>query len=262
MTDTTGIWMYAVTDGTLVGHETEGTSGVAGEQVRTVQEGGLTAVVGTVPLDDFGEAALARNLEDLDWLERVARAHDSVVAGVARHVSVVPLRLATVCLDDERVRALLTEHREQFSSALALVTGRTEWGVKAFADRKALTAAVAEAQTEGAGSGTGTAYLLRRRAQLAAQESVERDAAARAAEIHERLLRVSAAGRRGAPTDPALSGSHEWMLLNGTYLVDDDRTDEFRSEVEELASMYTGIRLETSGPWPPYSFAGAERISP
>ncbi|SNV28840.1 gas vesicle synthesis protein GvpL [Rhodococcus rhodochrous] len=128
MTDTTGIWMYAVTDGTLVGHETEGTSGVAGEQVRTVQEGGLTAVVGTVPLDDFGEAALARNLEDLDWLERVARAHDSVVAGVARHVSVVPLRLATVCLDDERVRALLTEHREQFSSALALVTGRTEWG--------------------------------------------------------------------------------------------------------------------------------------
>jgi hypothetical protein len=262
VTDTTGIWMYAVTDGTLVGHETEGTSGVAGEQVRTVQEGGLTAVVGTVPLDDFGEAALARNLEDLDWLERVARAHDSVVAGVARHVSVVPLRLATVCLDDERVRALLTEHREQFSSALALVTGRTEWGVKAFADRKALTAAVAEAQTEGAGSGTGTAYLLRRRAQLAAQESVERDAAARAAEIHERLLRVSAAGRRGAPTDPALSGSHEWMLLNGTYLVDDDRTDEFRSEVEELASMYTGIRLETSGPWPPYSFAGAERISP
>lgn len=71
MTDTTGTWMYAVTDGTLVGHETEGASGVAGEQVRTVQEGGLTAVVGTVPLDDFGEAALARNLEDLDWLERV-----------------------------------------------------------------------------------------------------------------------------------------------------------------------------------------------
>ncbi|KSZ57790.1 gas vesicle protein GvpFL [Rhodococcus pyridinivorans KG-16] len=262
MTDTTGIWMYAVTDGTLVGHETEGASGVAGEQVRTVQEGGLTAVVGTVPLDDFGEAALARNLEDLDWLERVARTHDSVVAGLARHVSVVPLRLATVCLDDERVRALLTEHREQFASALALVTGRTEWGVKAFADRKALTAAVAEAHAEGAGSGTGTAYLLRRRAQLAAQESVERDAAERAAEIHERLLRVSAAGRRSAPTDPALSGSHEWMLLNGTYLVDDDRTDEFRSEVEELGSLNPGIRLETSGPWPPYSFAGAERISP
>ncbi|MEV8191979.1 GvpL/GvpF family gas vesicle protein [Rhodococcus pyridinivorans] len=262
MTDTTGTWMYAVTDGTLVGHETEGASGVAGEQVRTVQEGGLTAVVGTVPLDDFGEAALARNLEDLDWLERVARAHDSVVAGLARHFSVVPLRLATVCLDDERVRALLTEHREQFASALALVTGRTEWGVKAFADRKALTAAAAEAHAEGTGSGRGTAYLLRRRAQLAAQESIERDAAERAADIHDRLLRVSAAGRRSAPTDPALSGSQEWMLLNGTYLVDDDRADEFYSEVEELGSLNPGIRLETSGPWPPYSFAGAERISP
>ncbi|MBS9374620.1 GvpL/GvpF family gas vesicle protein [Rhodococcus sp. B50] len=262
MTDTTGVWMYAVTDGTLAGDETEAASGVAGEQVRTVHEGGLTAVVGTVPLDDFGEAALARNLEDLDWLEKVARAHDSVVADLARHVSVVPLRLATVCLDDARVRALLAEHREQFSSALTLVTGRTEWGVKAFADRKTLTAAVAESDAGKAGSGSGTAYLLRRRAQLAAQESVERDAAARADEIHDRLLRTSAAGRRGAPTDPALSGSHEWMLLNGTYLVDDDRADEFRSVVEELGSRFPGIRLEMSGPWPPYSFAGAERISP
>ena len=262
MTDTKGIWMYAVTDEALAGHETEAAAGVAGEQVRSVREGGLTAVVGTVPLDDFGEAALTRNLEDLDWLERVARAHDSVVSGLSRHVPVVPLRLATVCLDDERVRGLLNEHRDQFSSALALVKGRTEWGVKAFADRKALTQAVAESQSEESNSGSGTAYLLRRRAQLAAQEGVERDAAARADEIHDRLLRVSAAGRRGAPTDPALSGNHEWMLLNGTYLVDDDRTDEFRSEVEELGSRYPGIRLETSGPWPPYSFAGAERISP
>ncbi|MEU5841017.1 GvpL/GvpF family gas vesicle protein [Rhodococcus sp. NPDC047139] len=262
MTDTTGVWMYAVTDEALAGHEIEAASGVSGEQVRTVSEGGLTAVVGTVPLEGFGEAALTRNLEDLDWLENVARAHDSVVANLSRHAPVVPLRLATVCLDDERVRALLVDHSEQFSSALSLVRGRTEWGVKAFGDRKALTRVVAESHTDESGSGSGTAYLLRRRAQLAAQDSVERDAAARADEIHDRLLRKSAAGRRGAPTDPALSGSQEWMLLNGTYLVDDERTDEFLSEVNKLGSRHPGIRLETSGPWPPYSFAGAERISP
>lgn len=262
MTDTTGVWMYAVTDEPLADREAEAASGVAGERTRTVHEGGLTAVVGTVPLDGFGEAALARNLEDLDWLERIARAHDSVVADLSRQVPVVPLRLATVCLDDERVRELLTEHGEQFSSALALVRGRTEWGVKAFADRKELTQASAESRTEESGSGSGTAYLLRRRAQLAAQENVERDAAARADDIHDRLLRKAAAGRRGAPTDPALSGSHEWMLLNGTYLVDDDRAGEFRAEVDELGARFPGIRLEMSGPWPPYSFAGAERISP
>ncbi|MBF0660852.1 GvpL/GvpF family gas vesicle protein [Rhodococcus sp. (in: high G+C Gram-positive bacteria)] len=262
MADTTGVWMYAVTEEILADRGTKAASGVAGERIRTVHEGGLTAVVGTVPLDGFGEAALAHNLEDMEWLEHVARAHDAVVADLSRQAPVVPLRLATVCLEDERVRELLTEHREQFSSALALVRGRTEWGVKAFADRKELTRAAAESRTEEGVSGSGTAYLQRRRAQLTAQESVERDAAARAEEIHDRLLRKAAAGRRGAPTDPALSGSHEWMLLNGTYLVDDDRADELRAEVEELGSQFPGIRLEMSGPWPPYSFAGAERISP
>jgi hypothetical protein len=49
------------------------------------------------------------------------------------------------------------------------------------------------------------------------------------------------------------------MVLNGTYLVDDDRADEFASTVEELGKEYPGIRLELTGPWPPYSFACVER---
>lgn len=49
------------------------------------------------------------------------------------------------------------------------------------------------------------------------------------------------------------------MVLNGTYLVDDDRADEFAAVVEDLGKQFPGIRLELTGPWPPYSFAGAER---
>ncbi|WP_010596283.1 GvpL/GvpF family gas vesicle protein, partial [Rhodococcus sp. P14] len=55
------------------------------------------------------------------------------------------------------------------------------------------------------------------------------------------------------------SGRRDWMVLNGTYLVDDDRADEFARAVEELRKEYRGIRLELTGPWPPYSFAGVER---
>lgn len=254
--------MYAVTDAEFDGHGAEDMTGVAGEPVRLVGGSGLTAVVGSVPLEGFGEAALTRNFEDMAWLEAVARAHDAVVSRVARERPVVPLRLATVCLDDARVRELLEEHREAFSSALTMVAGRTEWGVKAFGDRKSLTSAIAETHMNSGGQGTGTAYLLRRRAQLAAQETVEREAAARADEIHERLVRDAAAGRRQPPTDPALRGNQEWMLLNGTYLVDDERGDEFAEAVRELGSSYPGIRLELTGPWPPYSFAGAEKVSP
>ncbi|MBF6078871.1 GvpL/GvpF family gas vesicle protein [Nocardia beijingensis] len=257
MTDL-GVWLYAVTPGREA-EELGGLTGVAGEPVRAVVVDGLTAIVGSVPLEVYGEQPLKARLEDLDWLEATARAHDAVVSAMVRRGPTVPLRLATVFLGDDRVRDLLAERRADFAAALELVSGRTEWGVKAYGDRAALTAAVAEARTASEGKGAGAAYLARRRAQLSAQESVERDAAQRAEEIHNRLLRHAAAGRRQALTDPALSGRRDWLVLNGTYLVDDDRTDDFATAVKALGDVFPGIRLELTGPWPPYSFAGVER---
>ncbi|MEU2253767.1 GvpL/GvpF family gas vesicle protein [Nocardia xishanensis] len=263
MTDADGVWLYAVTSAADVGEDLGDLTGVAGEVVRPVVSGDLAAVVGSVPLAVFGDEPLRRNLEDLTWLEATARAHDAVVSALARQGTAVPLRLAIVFRDDDRVRGMLEERRAAFESALALVRGRTEWGVKAYGDRAALTAAVAEADlAKSERGGAGTAYLLRRRAQLSAQETVERDAAERADRIHELLVRQAAAGRRQPVTDPVLNGRRDWMVLNGTYLVDDDRADEFASAVKDLENRFAGIRLELTGPWPPYSFAGAERDTP
>ena len=261
MTGACAVWLYAVAPRRGGGAEPIELTGVAGEPVRTVVSGDLTAVVGSVPLDVFGEQQLHRNFEDLDWLEATARAHDAVVSAMVSRGPAVPLRLATVFHDDDRVRALLDERQADFDAALQLVSGRTEWGVRGYGDRAALTAAVAEAKAMEAGSTTrpGAAYLARRRAQLSAQETVENDAAQRAEEIHARLVHHAAAGRRQPLTDPAVSGRRDWMVLNGTYLVDDDRTDDFTATVTALGAEFPGIRLELTGPWPPYSFAGVQQ---
>lgn len=253
------VWLYAVTPHSDEEAETAAPTGVAGEPVRTIVSGNLAAFVGSVPLDVFGEEPLRRNFEDLDWLEATARAHDAVVSAVVGRGPAVPLRLATVFRDDDRVRESLDERRADFVAALELVSGRTEWGVRAYGDRATLTAAVAEAKAEAGTMTPGAAYLARRRAQLSAQETVERDAAERAAQVHERLLRRAAAGRCQPLTDPAVSGRRDWMVLNGTYLVDDDRTEDFTATVTALGAEFPGIRLELTGPWPPYSFAGVQR---
>jgi hypothetical protein len=47
------------------------------------------------------------------------------------------------------------------------------------------------------------------------------------------------------------------MILNAAYLLDSARREDFAAAVTALAGRHPGVRLELTGPWPPYSFAGA-----
>jgi len=58
-----------------------------------------------------------------------------------------------------------------------------------------------------------------------------------------------------------LTGKQAWTVLNGTYLVDRDRVEAFRATVASLQETTTGVELEITGPWPPYSFTG-DVVSP
>lgn len=255
-TDTVAVWAYAVLAGASATDTIAGLSGVAGEPVRIVSAHDLAAAVGTVDLDEFGEEALRRNLEDLDWLAAKARAHDAVISTIARKAPLIPMRMATVYLDDGRVRQLLESRRGDFLAALERVTGRQELGVKAYADPKALLAQGDSGQTGAGAQRSGTAYLLRRRQQLASQEDAYRAAAAAAERIHAELLRHAVDGKRKPASDPSLSGRDGWTVLNGTYLIARDRVEAFREAVAALDRHSAGIELEITGPWPPYSFAG------
>jgi hypothetical protein len=249
-----GTWMYAAAGAdTVPAGPLAGVTGVAGEPVRVVEEAGLVAVVGDVDLADFGADALRRHLEDLDWLAARTRAHHAVVAAVAARGPVLPLRFASVYLGEDRVRALLTGRHDHFRAALRRVAGRSEWGVKAYV--AVGSAAGAPADRPGAESRPGTAYLRRRRADLTAREDARRAATDQAERVDDALRRLAVAGRRHPPQDARLSGKPHRMVLNGSYLVDDGRMDEFAAAVGTLARRHTGVQLELTGPWPPYSFA-------
>src|SRR5438270_11096002 len=130
------VWMYGVTGGGAKVF-TDGVAGVAGAPLRTIAAAGLTAIVGDVGDRDYGEAALRRNLEDLDWLARTARAHHAVLAAVAERGPVVPMRLATRFASDAGGTGTLQERADDFRGALSLISARSEWGVKAYAVKPA-----------------------------------------------------------------------------------------------------------------------------
>jgi hypothetical protein len=251
--DTSGVWLHVV-GRDLDAERLNGITGVGGRPVHTIESDGLVAVVSPVDLDEFGEEALRRNLEDMAWLEATARAHHHVVAAAGALGPIIPARLATVYHDEPRVAAVLAERRDDFHAALDRVTGRTEFGVKAFAVPGAAMAAAVPPEDGGAG-GAGTAYLRRRRAQLKASEAGEQAALGSAEAVHAALAAVAEAAGRHAPQDRKLSGEAGSMVLNGAYLVDARRADAFANAVTEQADRHPSIRLQLTGPWPPYSFA-------
>jgi hypothetical protein len=274
--EATGVWIYAIAE--TVGPASLGeVSGVGGGPVRRVEAAGLMAIVQDVGLDTYGESALRRNLEDLAWLEAAARAHHRVIDAVGRLTPVVPMRLATVYSDDAGVRTVLAERGADFHQALRRIGTRREWGVKAYEVPKSgtggapggpaagpATAGPATAGPAAAGAGTGTgagtgaAYLQRRRSELSAHQDARRAAWRSAQQVHGELSRLAAENRMHAPQAPQLTGTREPMILNAAYLLDDGRGDDFAAAVSALAEQYPGVRLELTGPWPPYSFAGPD----
>ncbi|MFF3764340.1 GvpL/GvpF family gas vesicle protein [Streptomyces sp. NPDC001922] len=234
--------------------------GIGGAPVAVVEEDGLAAAVTAVPAADFEEAPLRARLEDLEWLERTARAHQHVVDAVAATGCALPLRLATVYRDERGVRQLLTSGRERFGSAFALLEGRDEWGVKIYTDSGPAAPANGSAAPAGtrARPASGRDYLRQRQQQRKAQESTRQQADDRAREAHEALARLAERSRLHRPQDSRLSGASGQNVLNGAYLVDREEAAAFRSLVSELAGRAAGLRIELTGPWAPYSFTSAD----
>jgi hypothetical protein len=226
------------------------TPGLRGAPLEIIEHRELQAVVCAVDLDEFGEDKLAHNLEDLGWLEEVARCHHNVVYVVASAGTVAPMRLVTICSDDESVRARIEDVYDDLSHALSRVQGRSEWSVKVYAPRQQT---LAPDETERPAS--GAAYLQRKREQAAQRRTSGERSIQVAEEINQALTESVTASRMLPPQDPRLTGREDMMILNGAYLVPNEDGEGFRNLVERLTDLHPALQIELMGPWPPYSFA-------
>ncbi|NJQ01334.1 GvpL/GvpF family gas vesicle protein [Streptomyces zingiberis] len=237
--------------------------GVSGAPVGTVDGGGVTAVVSPVPAEEWDEEPLRANLENLDWLERAARGHQQVVDAVAALGVALPLRLATLCRDEEGVRRMLDGDAQRFERAFGILEGRDEWGVKIFTEPDpAGGSGGGGAEAGGTGTGgpapsrpaSGRDYLRQRQAHRRSREDSSRRADTWARRVHDELVTLAEHTRLHQPQNARLSGAAGENVLNAAYLVPRDQAGPFAARVGELARDTAGLRVELTGPWAPYSF--------
>lgn len=222
----------------------------------------LATVVSEVELSEFGEEALKERLEDLGFVERIARAHNAVVLAAHAAGGACPLSVCTIFTGPQSVRQMLDREHDSLLASLARVRGREEWSVKVLADPRAVALAEPRLANDRSSS-PGRAFFERKRFERERREQATRNITAAASEIHTELARHAGRGLMLKAQNRAISERDGEMALNAAYLVDREQSEQFAARAREVAQRHRrlGLSLVLSGPFAPYSFVVSDRSS-
>lgn len=261
MEDTTLTYLYAVVPEDAPEPPAE-LRGVEGTHVRLLRAGGVAAVVGEVPAEEYGEEVLDARLADLPWVGERGAAHETVLLWYADRGPVLPLALFSLHRGEARVRERLERHSERFRRELERVRGRKEWRVRLWRvdERVAehldrLSPRLGRLAEEIEAASPGRRFLLQKKRSALREEEL-RAVGADAARRSYAALREAAGESALLPPPSAAEGRA--LVLDAAFLVEEAAFPAFQREVTEVARRWgeSGFEVEFTGPWPPYHFAG------
>jgi hypothetical protein len=176
----------------------------------------------TIDYKDFAPVISMAPLKKYDIEEEDIKVHQSVVRHVMNEHSVIPVAYGMVFKNKKIVFAAISVGYKAIKQAMQKVDNKIELGIKIV-------------QPKDAPEWNGKTDELR----LDFLESLKRVAAF----SKERKL------------------FSERLLWNASFLVEREKTDAFSSAVEQLENKYDCLKIQYSGPWPPYNFVDVNILS-
>ena len=223
----------------------------------------VQAIVSEVSLSEFGVEMLEANIQDLQWLAERVRAHESILEAILPHCTLIPMRFCTIFLNESRVCEMLAERRDDYLNTLTRLDGRKEWGVKVYVDSAIIAQRVGDIsdkvkklEMEMAEKSGGAAYLWKKRLDEAVAVETDRVSIDVAQRSHDLLSSHAEESLNNPLQGRESTGRPEEMILNGAYLIADERLGAFQAELAGLEDEYValGFSFRVSGPGPPYNF--------
>lgn len=221
--------------------------------------GPLWMVVAEVPLQTYGAGHLDAHLADLEWVGRVAIAHEQVVEHFSRRPStpVVPMKLFTLFSSRERAIEDVAARRASILRLMRRIAGAQEWGMR-------VTRVQTGTRDPGGvrpSAGSGAAFLAGKKAARDSTRHARETAAASALRAYERLSKLARESRlrQDAPASTATP-----PLLDAAFLVPASKRDRFTQAArrEAAACAKAGAQMTLTGPWPAYNFVHEPEAQP
>jgi hypothetical protein len=235
----------------------------------------MAVLVSSVSAEVYAPSQVESRVGELQWLAPRAEAHDRVVTAAADAAPVIPLPIFSLFRDEAAIRAMLTERRDELSRLFARLRGAREYTVRVYRDDTRLNSAlsdlsphVRELEAGAERASPGQRYLLQRKLDEARRTELRRVSS----EVAQSMYRALAPLARAAVREPlpaaianadARGTSTQPAILNASFLVEDNRLDEFRRALSELIELRAsaGFRVDFTGPWPAYHFARESNAS-
>jgi hypothetical protein len=232
--------------------------------LKALAFGNFHAIVKFVSDSEFSEENLKQNLNNIKWLETNAREHVAVInLLMEEHNAVIPFNFGTIFQTEYSLKKFLTDYADSLSENFQHIGGKQEWAVKIYCDRKALSEKIDELSEEAAAletqimaSGPGKAFLLRRKKTELIENELNRLSKLYGQKYYEEFQLFSVATHLNNLLPPDLTERPETMILNAAFLIDKNQVADFLGTVEMLRKKdgNSGFVIETTGPWPPFSF--------
>jgi Gas vesicle synthesis protein GvpL/GvpF len=203
---------------------------------------GFTCWTSRVDALEFGQK-LSHNMENLEWLADVSVRHQRVVGAIHQRQPMLPARFGAVFLSPESLRRDVTARRAALEAGFRRISGADEWGIRVFA--------LPRSSPAGTAARSGREYLRRKSALL--QSKPSRTLEPEIKEFAAALARLAAASAEGGKVSSGQPG----LRWHTSVLVPRARRARLEALVMRFARRFKDrFRVECTGPWPPYSFAG------
>ncbi|WP_158737361.1 GvpL/GvpF family gas vesicle protein [Alteribacillus sp. YIM 98480] len=226
----------------------------------------ITAAVTKVPEEEYSEANLQKNVENLRWLQEKAYHHHNLMNQLHTHFTVLPLKFGTIHETKSRLEKVVENQDNNILTMLEQLKNKEEWNVKIYADKDQFVSSFMENDSEVKKKkeeinqlSPGKQFFAKKKMNEWVDEKAKADMISLCEKFHEKLAQYSMDTELKKNWEKKITGRKEEMCWNSVYLLKKNQKEQFldclQSKKEEAEKGNTGLIYEITGPWPAYHFS-------